>query len=684
MGSTQYQAWPAIGATGDQFDRSWIRRAILAVVALKIAAIVLVFDPIGLQSFDYPKSMISRGTEWILGGLVLLALLRFGMAVVPRTRLHLAVALYVLAVAVSGLAAENTYVSLFGEQSSYLGLTFVVDMAVLYLALAVAVRRSADWLPVAITLIAAAVAACGYAIVQYAGRDPIPWIADPSVRPFSTLGNPNQLAHFLTIATGIALGVALLTRRRDVRVAAAICCVLFLLTAGLTGARGGLLGIALVGVASFLVTWRLRGGAPPRAALPAVLAVAVLAGLALASPAGQRLAEGSLADRLFQYNVALHAFADRPVLGYGPDQFQIGFIRNRPPEAVAILGVERPLWAHDFVLQALVTTGLVGAVALLAVVAAGSAALWTAGMLRAPRIAAPLLLAWIGYWSEALVTVSSASIDWFPWVALGITAALVGRHQPVERRRAFGALPRGILIAAACVGAVTGIAAFRANHDAGVARLSLRAGPSELAVAAAGSATRLDPGRATYWNWLGIANEALGLVPEARAAYAEAARRADYVATYWANLARARAEAAADSADPSDQRAMALAAARRAIELDPYEPLVRRAIADTAFLLGDCDRALVEMVTAYSLSRGDVGYLRDLDRGSECATDVAAARRLLTDALGVAATAPVYAGLAVVELRANEREAARSSALRALELDPANASARMVLDATGR
>jgi O-antigen ligase/tetratricopeptide (TPR) repeat protein len=681
MGSTQYQESAGYQEPVDQFEGSWIRPAILGVVTLKIAGIVLVFDPVGLQSFDYPKSLFSRGTEWLLVGLVLLAVLRFGIGVVPRTRLHFVVLLYVLAVAVSGLAGESTYVSLYGEQGSYLGLTFLGDMVVLYLALAIALRRLADWRPLAFTVIAVAVAASLYAIVQYVGADPIPWLTDPSIRPFSTLGNPNQLAHLLTIATGIGVGTVLFAPRRRVRIGAALCCGLFLVTSGLTGARSGLLGIAVVLIAAFWVAWRARGGrASLRATLTGVLAAAVLAGLALASPAGQRLTEGPLADRLLQYTVALAAFGDRPLFGYGPDQYQIGFIRNRPPQAVAILGVERPLWAHDFVLQALVTTGLLGAAALLLLIAQGSAALWTTGMSRAPEVAVPLLLAWVGYWSEALVTVSSASIDWFPWVALGIGAALVGRRDTIAHRRSFGPLARGTLIAAACLGAISGVAAFRANHDAGSARLSLRAGPSTQAIAAAASAVRLDPGRADYWNWLGIASEAMGQVRDASVSYGQAVQRSGYVATYWANLARARAELSADSVD---MRVAALDAARRAIEIDPYEPLVRQAVADTAFLLGDCDRALSEILVAYSLSRGDVGYISDLDRAAHCTTNLDTARQLLTSALGVAERAPVYASLAVVELRANDHEAARSSALRALELDPANASAHVVLDAIG-
>ena len=55
----------------------------------------------------------------------------------PRTRLHLIAAAFVLASAIWALFAENTYLALYGDRDRYLGLTFVVDMAVLYLAVAV-------------------------------------------------------------------------------------------------------------------------------------------------------------------------------------------------------------------------------------------------------------------------------------------------------------------------------------------------------------------------------------------------------------------------------------------------------------------------------------------------------------------------------------------------------------------
>jgi putative inorganic carbon (HCO3(-)) transporter len=663
----------------DLFDVSWIRSALIVTICLKIAALVLAFDPLGLQAFDLPKALLSRAMEWILAGLCLLALLRFGTAVLPLTRLHLAVLAYVLAVAISGMTSESAYVSLYGEQGSYLGLTFAVDMAVLYFAVAIAFRHTADWISLAGCIIALALVTSLYGVVQYAGLDPIPWVQSSSIRPFSTLGNPNQFAHFLTIATGIAVGIALFARTTRLRVVAAGCCGLFVVAAGLTGARGGLLGLAVALMVALVLAWRGRGGRAPLAAiLPGLLAVLVLAALVLASPAGQRLEEGPLADRVLQYEVALKAFADRPLLGYGPDQYQIGFIENRPPEAVPVLGVERPLWAHDFVLQAMVTTGLIGTAAMLVVIAMGTALLF-ATLGRAPAIAGPLLIAWIAYWMEALVTVSSASVDWLPWVVLGVCASVDGTRVRAIRRRTLAPVLRGVLVATACVGAVTGFTALRANHDAGSARLAMRANDPDRALAAASSAVHLDPGRADYWNWLGIANEALGRSDKAAAAYDAAVARSGYVATYWANVARARALGPAGA----DQTALALDAARHAIELDAYDPLIRRSVADTALILGDCDRALSEMLLAYKLTKGDLSYVADVDRPPLCVRDAPTAKQALTDALQVSEKAPLYASRAMLELRSNDLAAAQADAMRALELDRFNASARSVLEALG-
>jgi O-antigen ligase/Tfp pilus assembly protein PilF len=663
-----------VGKTIDEFEPSWIRQALFRLVALKILVLALAFDAGGLQAFDYPKSLLSRATEWVLAGLIVLALLRFGLGILPRTRLHFAVAAYVLAVLVSAAASENKYVSLFGEQDSYQGLTQLGDMVVLYLSAAIAYRRAADFRLVALAIGVTAGIVSVYAVAQFAGLDPLRWTRDPSIRPFGTLGNPNQLAHYLSVAAGVCLGLTVFARSVTGRIAAGIATVLFVAVSGLTGARAGLLGLGAALAVALIVLWRLRSGSWTLA-LPVAVAGLVISVVALLSPTGQRLIQGPLADRVALYETAARAVAARPLLGYGPDQFAIAFTQNRSADTAALFADdERHIWAHDFVLQAFATTGAVGGFALLALLVLGTLSMWRALAIE-PLVAAPLLLGWTAYWSEALLTVPSVTVDWFPWLALGIAGAITRKAPSEIHRRPLAPIARGAVLAAAVAGSLTGFAALRANHDAGSARGDLLLGLPEPAVAAAASAVARDPGRADYWNWLGVANEAAGRWAEATAAYSEAVRRSDYTAIYWANLARARARLG--------MTVQSRDAYSRALEIDPLNPIVRRSLADTSFLLADCDQALEQIVAAYEISKGDARYATELERAAVCAMELAASRNVLMRALEVGETSSLHAALARILFRLGDLDAARAHAQRAVELNGQNGTAREILDATG-
>src|SRR5438552_2001275 len=80
--------------------------------------------------FDIVKALWSRAIEWPTAAALLLTLYRYGLAVIPRTRLHFLVVGFVVANFLSVLTAENHYISIFGERNRYLGLTNTVDMAV--------------------------------------------------------------------------------------------------------------------------------------------------------------------------------------------------------------------------------------------------------------------------------------------------------------------------------------------------------------------------------------------------------------------------------------------------------------------------------------------------------------------------------------------------------------------------
>src|SRR5205085_4634773 len=120
--------------------------------------------------------------------------------------------------------APDPYLAVYGTQGRYLGLTFVIDMTVLYLAVAVAFRTRTNW-TILFTALAGAVAlSLGYAWAQHSGADPLPWSTSAQARPFSTIGNPNTYGHLLSVALAPSAACAILCDgcwRSPVRLSAA-------------------------------------------------------------------------------------------------------------------------------------------------------------------------------------------------------------------------------------------------------------------------------------------------------------------------------------------------------------------------------------------------------------------------------------------------------------------------------
>lgn len=574
------------------FERSASRRALLWLAALNVAVLILAFDPGGDNPFDLPKSLASRSIEWATGALLLIALLAHGWRILPCTRLHLAVAAVAAGAAIAALFAAEPYVAVFGEQDRYLGLTWLGDMVVLYLALSVAVVTIRDVVLVLGAIAVAGVVAGAYALVQLAGLDPFVWATDPRTRPFSTFGNPDQFGHFISALFGLALGAALGVAGPMRRMIAVIAAAAALGVAAFVATRGTLVGVA--GALGSAAAVR-----PTRRALlaTAALALAIAAGL-LVTPLGQRavgtLQAGVLPDRVTLYGIAIRATIARPLLGYGPDNFRSAFVTHRTPESLANLTAGPQTSAHDWLLDASTTTGLLGLGALLLLVGLGTVELIGLSRGRA-AVGMPLVLGWAAYWTNGLVDVGSVTTAWFPWLALGVAAGLRGkRREPITRP-----VPRWAIAAiavVAIVGMASGARAFIANEEAWAAAEAAHFGDKAAAVTLADRAAARDSGRADHWNRLGLALEAQRRWPEAAAAYREAASRERYEPVYWANLANALVRTGA--------RDDALAAARQAATVDPNAPIGHVALAETALAFRQCEVARTEAARAAALEAG--------------------------------------------------------------------------------
>lgn len=674
------------GGGGDPFDDSRLRHALVLLVAAKLVALVLVFDPLGLQSFDLPKSIASRALAWPLAGVLLLSFLRFGPRILPRTPLHLAVLAFLAANVLATVFAPHHYTALFGERGRYLGLTFLADMALLYLAVSVAFVRGRDWAVLAAALAVAALGAIAYALVQRLGLDPFAWTGETATFPAGTLGNPNILSHFLGVAFAAGLSVALFARQvsAPLRAASLLLAVLALGTGAIVGSRALILSVLVSLAVAALLYVRLAGPrlAKRRLALAVPVAVAVLLAVLAFTPVGERLlatAAGSgIEDRLLVWEGGLRAIQERPVLGFGPDGFSSAYPRHRTPGALLGSAHTSP---HNWVVQTAVSSGLVGLAALVATLALFAAPLWRRGLRIAPGLAAPLLVVAAAYWGQALLSVGSIGVDWVPWVGLGAAAAMLGARPAPTAARPLPPVLYAIVMAAAGLAALSGVMAFEANRAALVASVAWHEQRTGEALAAARLAVERDPGRADHWNWLGLAREQQGDLAGAASAFEEAAERAPHRSEYWLNLAITRARQF--QAGDRSAAAAAVSAARRAVEGDPADPLNHAIFADVANVVGERAIALEALSAGWRLHPAYGTYDRVLAAVEASWPSRSEAREAIARLLPEHDRVAVRLALARLSLDLDDPRAARQHAARALALDGDSAEAMEILTLVG-
>ena len=678
------------------WSRSRVRQVIVGLVALKVFGLIVIFDWTQslLHPFDLTKSVFSRGVEWVLVALLAIAVARYGWRVLPATRLHAAVLAVVLASLASALFAEDRFVAVFGTAGRYLGLTFIVDMAVLYAAVAASFRTDRDWAALAAAVFGGLLLTCAYGFVQYLGGDPIPWKVSFEGRPFSSMANPDAFGHLLGVifATGLAVLVFLWRSRKSIAIIGGLAGALAIAMLSVVAARGALVGavVAIAAMAALSVSSaRLRARRVARYGL-AFVGILLLGAVGVwLTPLGSRsliaVSDPSTQGRLIVYQVAVRAFLDRPVLGFGPDNFGALWPRYRPGEFAAGVNIAAfgPDWfadsAHSWLVQAGATLGAVGVIALVGLFSLTALQLVRSGA-RSPisRIA---LVAFAAYLANALVSIGSVGVDWIPWVSAGTAAAMLSRSDPTAARqlpRVTVALPLG----AATLAAVIGLNTLQADADTWRARTLADSGQGVDAEASAARAVTKDPGRVDSWNELGRARYEEADWKGSAQAFAEASARAPWSPTFWLNQARAQTQQALHESDRSAYAAAAQLAGR-AVEADPNNPSVNSGAADVFLAVGVPERSLEAAAKAIQLYPFDQRYDNQARTAAHETRDLPGAITVLQRALESKNSVQLRLALADVALRAGNGDLARQNAQRALDLDPANVEALALLKAVG-
>ncbi len=207
-------------------------------------------------------------------------------------------------------------------------------------------------------------------------------------KPVSTLGNSILLATYLLLLTFISLVFGIKEKNRYIKIFYFIAFFLFLsVSILLTQSRGAVSGL-IIGFLWLFFGYRFpkkSGRIKIYAAAFLVLVIFLMFGLKIymdshlyvykkippiISHSLDRtlsIFEGTkiMTSRISAWKVSLEALKDHPILGYGPENFMIGFDKHYDP-ALPIIGVtsrnqEMVQWwdrAHNFLLDIPITTGI--------------------------------------------------------------------------------------------------------------------------------------------------------------------------------------------------------------------------------------------------------------------------------------------------------------------------------------
>jgi cytochrome c-type biogenesis protein CcmH/NrfG len=314
-----------------------------------------------------------------------------------------------------------------------------------------------------------------------------------------------------------------------------------------------------------------------------------------------------VSGRVLIYTAAVRIFADHPLLGAGFENFAVVYPRYE--EAEGLKNNRTQTSAHSWLFHTAATQGTLGLLTLAALLVAFGVHAWQRA--RDPDATALLVAtaATAAYYGSGLVLPGAQSIQWIPWVCVGIALASDLRTAHVFARtpsfRVAG-LARLVIVVGLGTAAFLQLTSLNANRSAKTAETSLRAETAARAVTAARAATVADPGRAIYWNDLGRALELVDDQAGARSAYVEATTRSPYTPAFWWNLGRMQSFFAQQGDEAA--RSAAYETMRRAIAAAPQNPDTFDQFARIQFALGDLSGALDNAQKAIALYSGDPRY----------------------------------------------------------------------------
>ncbi len=525
------------------------------------------------DSYVLPKLLFARLVVLGLLGFLLAIALTRGRLEIKRTRLDLPLLLFLVSAAISTALAYNVNTAIFGTYSRYDGLLTTMTYVALFWLAVQALDGAGDARAMLRVLLASGYVFALVAIIQAIGDAASLRAGHPA---WATIGNSNVAGAFLAMTAPLAVFELAGATTWSGRLLALNLLLAIGVALALTLSRSAWLGVAAAGIV-LVAGWRRR---VPRVAVAAAMVVTaaalLLAGLqpglsGQEHVVGQRFASilnpADLGSRPHIWRDSVPMIASRPLFGYGPDNFGLVYPFFQTGKWETSNGVEVQIdKAHAETLQVAATQGLLGLLAYLAILVALVRSFWRS---KRDELQVAAFAVVVAYQVSLQLNFTALGAAFPYWIA--VAAAVTLWDNPTAR---LAATPRSkpkvratagvsaIAIAALAAGIVVlpYIADTRLRDAVGADF----GGRGDAARAAATQASALVPYESVYQVEIGNLAFERGLWAEARPAYLSADRLGTYNPRVLRNLALADRNLGLS--------AEALAAARRALALDRFDP----------------------------------------------------------------------------------------------------------------
>ncbi len=332
---------------------SIIDKLIWFTLLTSVILVPLFFTTANTELFEVPKMFIVYLSAVLLLTLTSLKFILSGKLEIPKSLVFYSLAAFVAIQVASTFTSIDKFTSVFGYPTRLNGglLSSFAYLIIFTSALINLNFQKAQKLLLA--MIASAFAVALWGIPRHFGAEPNCLILtrrlnatcwqkefDPTVRIFSTLGQPNWLASFIVLVLPFAAALLIATKKGSRLLPFVICAALGLALI-FTGSVSGILGF-LASVMAFSVligTRMLKKNIKILGIITALLfMVLVFAAPTIKNRISQSLSQKTAANagtpsgqiRLVVWQGALSAFGAKPILGFGPETFIYSYYQFRP------------------------------------------------------------------------------------------------------------------------------------------------------------------------------------------------------------------------------------------------------------------------------------------------------------------------------------------------------------------